>query len=370
MVMRLQNFVSAGNIVIIVLLLPNLFSYYHSLADESTSDRHGTVMNKQSLSLCNRSDIRRGAWVARMNDTGDLTTSPTQYRWLPDSSCQFQEEFNSTLFCNLMANAVIMFIGDSITWEMFASLIHFMGGHVSKTVHTRAIFRRGLPVLVNHCGHDNVTFIYRHSKHLTGVGTSVSIGQMLQEQFPTMIVLNTGAHVQPDNAYRSNVGRALEQMRGWQGLCRDRNLTCPFFWRTSSPGIPNCMQFTKPVNNITKMEEYVAANPTYGWEKMRYQNKIALHMLELMESTLSYQIIDGYEIGIQRPETRTSEQDCLHNADNPAIADASNIVLLHYLRSSRTIEDISRIKSFRYDFSRVSNVRSDGKDFDWNIVNG
>ena len=59
---------------------------------------------------------------------------------------------------------------------------------------------------------------------------------------------------------------------------------------------------------------------------------------------LSYGIIDGYEIGIQRPELHVSEGDCLHNS-HPATADAQLLVILHFLRVSRTIEDISRTKS-------------------------
>lgn len=78
---------------------------------------------------------------------------------------------------------------------------------------------------------------------------------------------------------------------------------------------------------------------------------------------LSYGIIDGYEIGIQRPELHVSEGDCLHNS-------AQLLVIMYYLRVSRTIEDISRTKSYRYDFSWITNVQKDGKYLDWNIVNG
>jgi len=68
---------------------------------------------------------------------------------------------------------------------------------------------------------------------------SVPIQLMLEQQFPVMIVMNTGSHYQNDNAYRSNMGGALNQIRDWQQLCRDcMHITCPFFWQTTPPGPP------------------------------------------------------------------------------------------------------------------------------------
>lgn len=269
-----------------------------------------------------------------------------------------------------MTNAVIMFIGDSITFEMYASLVHLTGGKVTKRVHIRAVFNIGLPIVINTCGNNNVTLIYRWSKYLAGGGTSVPIQLMLEQQFPVMIVMNTGSHYQDDNAYRSNMGGALNQIRDWQQLCRDRmNITCPFFWRTTPPGAPNCMTFTKPVNNIYKMEDHLASNPIYNWEKFRYQNDMALQILETADVGLNYEIIDGYEIGIRRPDVHASETDCLHS-NGMAVGDAYSTVLLHHLSSSRTMEDVSKVGNYSYNFSRIANVRPDGGDFDWNIVNG
>ena len=154
---------------------------------------------------------------------------------------------------------------------------------------------------------------------------------------------------------------------------RELNLTCPLFWRMALPGIPNCTSFKRPVNNVTEMEEHMRSNPMYNWEKIKGQNEIGLQLLDESSSSgtlsLSYEIIDGYEIGLQRPDLHVSEGDCLHNA-HPAVADASNIVILHYLRESRTEEDILRTKSFKYGFDRVTNVRLDGGDIDWKVVNG
>lgn len=360
-VMRLRKFTFTAIIVVV-------FYAKESTNDMTTLLSSSPIVNTEiSHSLCKRSDILRGKWVERINITAGSEATPDLYQWnLPESSsCQFHLEFNSTLFCNLMTNAVILFIGDSITWEMYESLVSLTGGHVLKRVHNRAIHRK-IPIMINVCGNDNVTLVYRWSKYLDGTGTSVSIDTMLKEQFPTMIVLNTGAHYQHDDSYRGKMNHALGQMKDWQQLCQNRNLTCPFFWRTTAPGIPQCKTFTKPVNNIPKMEEYVASNPIYNWEKIRYQNEMALQMLE--SSGVSYELIDGYEIGIQRPELHVSPTDCLHHS-HPAIANAFNIVLLHYLHAIRTWEDVSRLGKYEYDFSRIANVQPSGKDLDWDLVN-
>jgi len=110
----------------------------------------GVEINNQSISPCKRVDIHQGKWVDRIqnNDNASSATTPAQYQWLPDvtnrnlisPSCQVQENFNTTLFSNLMTNAVIAFIRDSITFEMYASLVHLTGGKVTKRVHIRAVF--------------------------------------------------------------------------------------------------------------------------------------------------------------------------------------------------------------------------------------
>jgi len=91
------------------------------------------------------------------------------------------------------------------------------------------------------------------------------------------------------------------------------------------------------------------------------------HLLSCLN--LNYEIIDGYEIGIRRPDVHASETDCLHS-NGMAVGDAYSTVLLHHLSSSRTMEDVSKVGNYSYNFSRIANVRPDGGDFDWNIVNG
>ena len=307
--------------------------------------------------LCDRYSIRNGKW---QNTTNKSTQ--TSYQWTPVELCWYQKEFSAELFCRLTSNMVIMFIGDSINFEMYQSLVHLLGKQVDKELHVMSVKERKgrTPMVINVCGSSNVTLVYRWSKQLTAGGTSIAIEQMLQEQFPTMIVLNTGAHYQRDDLFQRNVDKALKLMKGWQESCRNLNLTCPFFWQTSVPGIANCTTFSQPVNDLFQMEMHVALNPVYHWDQFKKQNDLAIKVLE--ESQLSYQIIDAYEVGLQRPELHVSEEDCLHNYDL-AVADALNVMLLHYLHATRNVDDVLRIINHTYNFNRTTNVQADGKNF-------
>lgn len=314
--------------------------------------------------LCGREDLRRGKWAER------TIGNATGHRWEAASAgavpCRYHADFDRAAFCELMANVVVMFVGDSLMWEMYASMVRLTDDNnlaLSKRVHLRVTYqgsRGGLPVMVNVCGNSNVTLVYRWTKHLEGVEG------YLGQQPPAALVMNTGAHYQDDNSYRSNMNKMLGALDSWKKSCREQNLTCPFFWRTSPPGIPNCISFKGPVNNITEMEGVVAATPMYNWEKFKHQNQLALNMLE--SSSTEYEVVDGYEIGIQRPDTRASPTDCLHNG-SPDIADAENAVLLHYLRTYRTADDVSAVSRHRYDFDRGTNVNAAGTDLEWSLVN-
>lgn len=351
--------------------------------EDSKKSSPGAAAVAKPLPLCGREAIRRGKWVEGGGNVTDYQWDVVVDANAPERggtnvgvgrTCQFEAEFDSENFCDLMANTVIWILGDSINWEMYASLVKLAtdgrmepSKRISKRVNSHGP-RSGFPVMVNACDNRNVTIIYRWTYRLEG------IDKMFTQQFPTMIVLNTGAHYMPDDKYRARLNHAIELMEDWQKICRGRNLTCPFYWRTSAPGIPQCMTFTHPVNNITEMERFVAAKspgvggkaPFYNWEKFQHQNNLAREILG--SSALSYDVIPGYEIGIQRPDTRVSEADCLHNS-NPAIADAQNTVLLHYLRESRTEDDVVGVSNYRYDFDRATNIDEQGTDLDWSLVN-
>ncbi|EJK60266.1 hypothetical protein THAOC_19412, partial [Thalassiosira oceanica] len=88
--------------------------------------------------LCGREDLRRGKWAER------TIGNATGHRWEAASAgavpCRYHADFDRAAFCELMANVVVMFVGDSLMWEMYASMVRLTDDNnlaLSKRVHLR-----------------------------------------------------------------------------------------------------------------------------------------------------------------------------------------------------------------------------------------
>ena len=324
---------------------------------------------------CDREAIRNGLWLKkRAEDKDEAKDGNEDYEWsVPTQVCSFQS-FHSGDFCRLMGNSVILFLGDSISFEQYASLVRLAtnGTVISERLKDRAFRKRGLPVIINSCGQSNVTLLYRTSIQLTSDQFSISVDDILSQTPPTSVVLNTGAHYRGDDEFMSTFRPAVGSLEKWQQSCTSRNnITCPLFYRTTFPGIPHCMNFTEPENNRTEMEEYVTTqNPgeewnSYSWKEFKRQNGLALD--SLASSKLQYEIIDGYEMGLTRPDTRKSASDCLHNR-LPAIADANNAAFLHHLKGILSEDDVATMTKLNHGFDRRTNVNEEFSDMNWEMV--
>ena len=297
------------------------------------------------LLFCEQSDIRQGVWVALpTNETeGNAAKGAkgAQYHWRvhPQRSngyCRFEEEFQTSLFCDLMENQVILFIGDSLSHEMWVSLrdLAVANGRLGPP--------RRYILLVSPSGEyqkvcSNTTLVYARSNDLNDIQEVLE----RQKEFPSVVVMNTGAWYQPTHTYNQTMGQMIDLMLRWQDLCKSSGLMCPFIWRTTAPGTPNCMNFKRPENNVTRMENLWGYGSTqkehlhphldvYHWKDFHHQNEIASEMLG--QSGLEYKIIDGYKIGLTRPDQHVSMRDCLHH-QSPEVPDAYNIVLLYFLHA-------------------------------------
>jgi hypothetical protein len=216
-----------------------------------------------------------------------------KYQWqLNDHDCEFQPDFDQKLFCERNQNAVIFFIGDSLTFEQSATLTNLLGANITAIFKTRSQFK-AIPIVQNVCGDKHVTLLYRWS---TFLGDDLGF-LLLNETFPTTLILNTGAHYGPKllrsiverhNIFSSNMDKTLKHVKTWQLHCREQNLRCPFFWRTTAPGHWECDNFTEPMNNITCMEAHIAANSKseltfdryFGWELFQDFNEMTMTKLQ------------------------------------------------------------------------------------------
>mmetsp|Transcript_31498 Transcript_31498/g.70540 ORF Transcript_31498/g.70540 Transcript_31498/m.70540 type:complete len:280 (-) Transcript_31498:242-1081(-) len=259
--------------------------------------------------------------------------------------CNF---FRRDAFCGLMENQVILFIGDSLTKEMWRSLVTLTDG-VDVPSNSR-------PELARTCSNKTQLNYWRSNRFddlQHAISDRFSLGPIelrnrSSADFPTAIVMNTGSWYQSTDVYISIMVKTLKYVRDWQEICKkDSLLGCPFVWRTTPPGMLGCMEYNQPMNNITRAEELLVDGTSgaaahlhphldkYHWTGFREQNLIAEELLTFSGwDGLDYEIIDGYEIGITRPDNHVSEKDCLHHPnENLDVPDAYNTVLLHYLLS-------------------------------------
>ena len=299
------------------------------------------------------------------NETVSVNVQFDPYEWQlnDEDTCDFKNEFDPDFFCKSMQNAVLMFIGDSMVKEQYTALINLLGHDHYLWPGIRGA-REDLSVVTNICA-NKTTLVFRWSEHLIG------IDRYLNETFPTMLVMNTGAHyntVELQNTLSSNLDIAIDAVKRWQESCREHNLPCRFLWKTTSPGHPNCKNFTEPQNNVTMMEDHIASHPQFQWDKFKENNQMMLKKLE--SSGLgknNYDIIDAYDIAIRRPDQHLTpdHEDCLHNCRNQFVPNVLTLILQHYLCTTRTKEDMLQVARYAYSWNRTSNVQPNGKDIDW-----
>ena len=289
---------------------------------------------------------------------------PYEWQLNDEDTCDFKNEFDPDFFCKSMQNAVLMFIGDSMVKEQYTALINLLGHDHYLWPGIRGA-RADLSVVTNICA-NKTTLVFRWSEHLIG------IDRYLNETFPTMLVMNTGAHyntVELQKTLSSNLDIAIDAVKRWQERCREQNLPCRFLWKTTSPGHPNCKNFTEPQNNVTMMEDHIASHPQFQWDKFKENNQMMLKKLESGLGKNNYDIIDAYDIAIRRPDQHLNphyaNEDCLHNCRTLFVPYVLTLILQHYLCTTRTKEDMLQVATYAYSWNRTSNVQPDGKDIDW-----
>ena len=272
-------------------------------------------------------------------------------------SCEFTD-WDSSLFCSLLAGATVSIIGDSLSWEHYSSLVQLLGVSTRQGYqHQSREFQTNIQQAV--CdGHTAV--VYRRDDQLADLRSS------LQETFPTVLVLNRGAHYTNDTNLLAGVRHNLQQVGSWLDQCRSLGVPCSFFWRTSTPGHPGCdnASDTQPVNDLTAMEARIADQSLYTERQLRYhwddfQRQNLLILNELEASGLDFTVLDAYSLNVLRPdEHRAHQSDCLHNC-YPGKMDVYSQLLLHYLRQRldpiaiQKVRQVSRQQRWKTDVTTV-----------------
>jgi hypothetical protein len=210
------------------------------------------VQSSASSSLlyqCPHSSYTNGEWKQRKqnddnlsaannsntidNNTNNIDTDGSMYEWVIKSdsnsnNCTLQQ-WNKTLFCQLINGRSILFVGDSLTGIVFKSLLHQYSSSTNGTVEQyQFIAKKTIPVQVRETicqqqQYDNSTStsIIIKSSTVTFVRNDwISTSNVIKEtavrsrlltpwihliQSNDIFIFNTGAHGRSVQSFRSNI---------------------------------------------------------------------------------------------------------------------------------------------------------------------
>jgi len=277
-----------------------------------------------------------------------------------DEACDFEPNFTNDMYCRLAHNKTIGFMGDSLTWENFATLAsrlgRIVGDHATLTFTSDdgKRYNQNEGIVMEVCNGTSKIAFMRH-RYLLMLDTFLNLAN------PDVVVLNTGAHGRSDgqivDGYSNRAGVSgakwhIDVLAAHQERKRVQEQR-PFWaiWRTTSAGHYNCSAYKEPVNNYTQMEAYVQSTGTisyqlrqYGWHNFQHQNNLILEEFQnynqrqnaAQKPLLNFEPMHAYEVNLLRPDGHVGSHieaagDCLHNCD-PGPADVYNVLLLHSMR--------------------------------------
>ena len=321
--------------------------------------------------LCTAEETRHGAWVpvtldkppyipraSKCYSAEELqnATSWPYHHWHPygktDGLCRF-DQWDAAAFCALAHNKTVGIMGDSLSWEHFASLAGLLGVLVGPHDQLKSNFSDGTPyaqdIPMTHpvCNGTARVGFYRNRYLLYPKW-------FLDEVDPDIMVFNTGAHGQSEhelvNGYAYKPGESgmlalIDNLRRYQEeRCRPQGRRCLVLWRTTAPGHPGCANFSAPATNVTKMEEWIRYDParypgkasSYNWWAFAAQDQVITDLFDealrnASAPRFAFDVLRAYDVNVLRPDAHVGAKDCLHNCD-PGAVDVYSTLLLHLMR--------------------------------------
>lgn len=166
----------------------------------------------------------------------------------------------------MLPAATVLIIGDSLSWEHYASLVQLLG------IHTHQGYQHQSKQLSMNIGQtvcdEKTRILYRRDDRLQNVtGALVDAS----EPPPTVLILNRGAHYVNDSLLVEDIRMMIQEVKvHWWEPCQRYGLTCHLFWRTSVPGHPHCGNFTQPVNDLVQIQRWIENPQNYDNKTMQY----------------------------------------------------------------------------------------------------
>eukprot|EP01079_Euglenida_sp_SAG-EU17-18_P001413 gene1413-431_t len=221
---------------------------------------------------------------------GPGVTRGWHWDWSP-SSCHLPL-FEPSLFCKALGGRSITFVGDSLTFQQFVSLVYLLGAEgagvgedvqfhtpykvkVCKSLEagfaaTTQFLPQGYPADVTFIRNDRL-LLARHKpwNHF------VQFHKALRQR-RNIVVLNTGAHYVSDSELRRNLAPVLSTIKKVQAQHAQlpKSGATAFVWRNPVPGHDNCRSAQQPfVHTPSKWGSRKPFNK-YSWDKFLHQGRI------------------------------------------------------------------------------------------------
>ena len=338
----------------------------HPLLSPQTID-----ISRRRQRLCSNEEIVHGRWVpVTLERPPYIPLSPRvrclrpdafskpfpTWQWQPHDKCNIVS-LDSHQFCRLLSNGTIAFIGDSLTLEHYASLVHLLGDrarlppkavqhgrirrHIcaSPSVDNNNLNEHPIPTPPpDHC----VDLVFKTDFFLQNITQEVSTSM------PRVMVLNRGAHYTSDTELTQSLQQfTFPALKEWDQKCQDANMACLLIWRTTVPGHPYCQNFAQPSNSVPDMESWIHDKSTkdveggyrkgeYHWQDFQRQNLLVSRLLQDEWSSLlphiEIHVMDSYQPNILRPDSHRSHMgDCLHSCSPGGGSDLNSQWLYHIL---------------------------------------
>jgi hypothetical protein len=240
--------------------------------------------------------------------------------------CTFVK-WNASHFCSLIKSSTIAIIGNTASWEQYASLVLLLGEHESETY----LFGRNEgQTIPQYVCQGQARLVFLRDDHLK------QLGEVLNATLPDILIFNQGTAYDDDAHLVANLQRVITDLLRWQDLCETMHQRCHLVLQTSVPGHPKCWTFTEPGQRLEEMESYIANRSNYNemqwalqWHNYQHQNNLTLRILGKIDWRVRFDVMDAYYINILRPDERLG--DCVHSCF-PGKVDVYNQLLLHVLQ--------------------------------------
>lgn len=338
----------------------------HGISATAVEEHTGHGLSIPSMGrapLCSRQQVLDGRWERAHYDYAPYVSknyklqchNETFYEahgydtfdWTPnDPLCEFSS-WNSSRFCRLVKRATVSIIGDSLSWEMYSSLLQLLGVRVHQLDQHRSKSDNKNHILKG-CQNPKTKFVYRNDPRLENVKDSI------KKDFPLILILNRGPHYVNDSALVQGMHHLFATLREWRATCDRFGFTCHLFWRTSVPGHPLCnrsdegsVYYRQPENSLQRVEALISDLANYDsttvhfhWYDFNHQNQVSLDLLQ--QSGLNATILDAYYLNVRRVDGHRPN-DCLHNC-YPGKMDVLNQLFLHFLSMERSLEEVEHLQ--------------------------